>query len=520
MKTDPPARVLVVDDDALSRKKFSAELRSMGLGHEVVADGQAALDRLREGGVDVLLLDILMPGKTGFDVLGEMRREARLSEVPVLVISSLDQTEDIVRALELGAVDFLPKDVAPPIFRARVAATLEKKRLRDAERRYLDDVEELTEAARMIREGHTAPGEVPLTAVAQRRDGLGNLARVFAELAQAVHARETRARQRINLLQGSLLLLIMGLTWGVVPALSKILVAPGSATNPIGMAAWVAVVTVSCAGLTLLATGRRPHVSWPSLRFGLVAGLFAGVLPQSTLFWVSSHVPGVVLSITLALESLIVFAIAATLRVEKPSLTRLLGLLVGLIAVFVIMATTEEAEGVRVPLWILAGLLVPLSYAVQSILVASMPGTERRAPLELLFFVMLGSALWGWTAALLTGAVISPWAAEPTTLALIAAIGVISAISNGSYILTIRRMGAVFASQYAYVVTIMGVGWSVLLLGERMTVWVWFALGCVLCGIFMVRPKAQDVQLSEILRSEPPEGGSSAIQPLDLDRVG
>lgn len=500
-KKDCELTALVVDDDALSRKKFLAALRSLDVTGEAVADGQAALDRLRTGGIDLVLLDILMPGKTGFDVLAEMRSDPVLLEIPVLVISGLDQTDDIVQALELGAVDFLPKDVAPPIFRARVAASLEKKRLRDQERAYLDDVAELTEAARTLRAGAAAPDQIEIDKVARRNDGLGNLARVFKELAQAVHARETRARQRINLLQGALLLLIMGLTWGVVPALSKILMAPG-ALNPIGLAAWVALVTVGVVGCVMVGAGIRPRLSWSALRFGLVAGLFAGVLPQASLFWVSGHVPGVVLSITLALESLIVFGISACLRMERPSALRLFGLSVGLVAVFIIMFTTKEAEGLGVPLWVLAGLVVPLSYAVESILVASMPETDSHTPVEILFLIMLGSSLWGWGAATLTGSVINPWEAERSTLILIASIGLISAISNGCYILTIRRMGAVFASQYAYVVTIMGVGWSVLLLGERLNMWIWIALGCVLLGIFMVRPKEQAVQFSEILRPD------------------
>ena len=492
------ALALVVDDDPLSRKKFSAALRSLSVPCEAVADGQAALDRLRAGGVDLVLLDILMPGISGFDVLAELREEAALREIPVLVISGLDQTEDIVRALELGAVDFLPKNVAPPIFRARVTACLEQKRLRDQERSYLDDVAKLTDAARMLREGDTDPGKIPVERIIQRQDGLGVLARVFKELAIAVHRREIAARRRISLLQGSILLLIMGLTWGVVPALSKLLVAPG-ALNPIGVAAWVAVVTLACLTCAMIGTGQRPRVTRDILGFGLIAGLFAGVLPQTALFWVSGHVPGVVLSITLALESLFVFAIAATLRIEKPSFLRLAGLIIGLVSVFVVMFTIEEADGVGVPLWVLAGLIVPLSYALESVLVASMPSTKDRTPLELLFFIMLGSSIWGWSAALATGSVLNPWAAETTTLALIGAIGVLSAISNGSYVLTIRRMGAVFASQYAYVVTVMGVLWSVLLLGERLTTWIWVALACVLVGIFMVQPKKQAVSLSQIL---------------------
>ncbi|MEO1705640.1 MAG: response regulator [Pseudomonadota bacterium] len=489
---------LVVDDDPLSCKKFSAALKSIDVPSETFTDGASALDRLREGGVDLILLDILMPEMTGFEVLEILRQDDALREVPVLVISGLDQTSDVVQALELGAVDFLPKNVEPMIFRTRVSTSLSRKQMRDKERLYLEDVERLTDAARLLREKGSEPGRMPIASVKERIDSLGTLARVFGELATAVHERETRARRRINLLQGSILLLIMGMAWGVVPALSKILVTPGL-NNPIGVAAWVALVTFSCVSVILAATRRRPRFSRQIMVFGLVAGLFAGVLPQTVLFWVSGHLPGIVLSICLALESLFVFAIAATMRLEKPSMVRLIGLLVGLVAVLLVMFTTKEAEGVGAPLWVLAVLLVPLSYAVESILVATMPGTEDRSPVELLWFIMLGSSVWGWSAALLTGAVIDPTAAQTQTILLIAAVGVLSAISNGSYILAIRRMGAVFASQYAYVVTVLGVLWSMILLDERLTLWVLVSLACVLLGIFMVRPKEQPVSLGDIL---------------------
>lgn len=493
---------LIVDDDKLSRKKLSSALRTLDVTSETAENGAEGLAKMHAGKFDLILLDIVMPEMDGFEVLLEMQHHPHLADIPVLVISSLDETKDTVRALELGAVDFLPKDFARAILKARVEASLEKKRLRDLEKAYLEDVRELTQAAKDLQKGHASPHEMSIGSVVSRSDSLGSLARVFSDLAVAMHERETRARLRFNLLQGTFLLLVMGLTWGMVPALSKVLVG-GGGTNPIGIAAWVAVVTLCCISVVLVAYRIRPAFTAKSLRFGLIAGLFAGVLPQVALFWVSSHVPGIVLSITLAMESLIVFAIAATLRMEAPSALRFVGLIVGLLAVLIIMFTTKEAEGVGVPLWVLAGLIVPFSYAVESILVASMPTEENQSPAELLFFIMLGSLIWGWSAALLSGSVINPLEADRSTLTLIGAIGVISAISNGSYVLTIRKMGAVFASQYAYVVTIMGVGWSVILLGERLTLWVLVALGCVLVGMFMVRPKEEAVAFSDLLKEKP-----------------
>lgn len=505
MQDDPKnPLVLIVDDTLLSRKKLGKALSEIGIESVSASDGQSCLDRLSEGGIDLVLLDIVMPGIDGFEVLRRVSQDPRMKEVPVLVISSLDESDDIAKALELGAVDFLPKHVEPSIFKARVLGTLEKKRLRDIELTYFEDVETLTEAARDLREGASDPTQMSVGRVSDRKDGLGNLARVFSELAEAVHRRERAARLRINLLQGSLLLLIMGLSWGIVPALSKIMLGP-KALNPIGVAAWVAVVTLTAVSVTMLVVGVRPKFTWASFRFGLIAGLFAGVLPQVMLFWVSSHVPGVVLSITLALESIIVFAIAATLRIEKPSFIRLAGLVLGLIAVLVIMLTGNEASGIGAPLWVLAGVIVPLSYAIESILVASFPDDSGQTPIEFLFFIMLGSSIWGWSAATLSGSVMNPFTSETSTILLVVTIGLMSAISNGSYVLTIRKMGAVFASQYAYVVTIMGVVWSILLLDERLTIWLWVALGSVLLGLFMVRPKEKETDLSTVLSAPDPD---------------
>jgi len=95
----------------------------------------------------------MMPGLDGFGVLEAMRGDARLSSVPVLVISGMDSDMDsVARAIELGAADFLPKDLSAAIFRARVEACIEKKRLRDAELDYLAQVDCIASAAELMEE--------------------------------------------------------------------------------------------------------------------------------------------------------------------------------------------------------------------------------------------------------------------------------------------------------------------------------------------------------------------------------
>ena len=135
-------RILVVDDTAFNRRLLVRMLE--GLGHETLEaeDGQQALDVLRDpatGPVDVILLDIVMPVLDGFETLTALKADATLADLPVIVISDLDDSASVVRGIRMGATDHLPKSVDPEILRARIEASLAGKRLHDLERRTLDE---------------------------------------------------------------------------------------------------------------------------------------------------------------------------------------------------------------------------------------------------------------------------------------------------------------------------------------------------------------------------------------------
>ena len=139
--------ILVVDDVEHNRELLSRLLMSMGHKVVVVDNGRAALAKLEEGGFDLMLLDIMMPEMNGFQVLEVKRETPHLRDIPVIVVSALDELDSIVRCVELGAEDFLPKPINRVLLRARVEAVLEKKRLRDAERAYLLTISQQTQVA-------------------------------------------------------------------------------------------------------------------------------------------------------------------------------------------------------------------------------------------------------------------------------------------------------------------------------------------------------------------------------------
>jgi CheY-like chemotaxis protein len=190
-----PGAVLVVDDIETNRDLLCRRLEREGLTATPAADGTAALAALRSGRFDLMLLDIVMPGVDGYEVLRVAKSTPGLRDIPVVMISALDELESVVRCLELGAEDYLPKPFDPVLLRARVGACLEKKRLRDRELEYLRGVAALEEAASAVEAGSFAPAR--LDAVAARPDELGRLARVFQHMATEVQARERRLKEQV-----------------------------------------------------------------------------------------------------------------------------------------------------------------------------------------------------------------------------------------------------------------------------------------------------------------------------------
>jgi sigma-B regulation protein RsbU (phosphoserine phosphatase) len=145
------AALLVVDDNDDNRYTLTHRLKRIGYSNLTTAvNGREALDRLAAQSFDLVLLDIMMPEMNGYEVLERIRADARLRQVPVIMVSAVDELESVVRCIELGAEDYLPKPFNPTLLRARVGASLEKKRLRDEVVRHLERVEQELAAARDI----------------------------------------------------------------------------------------------------------------------------------------------------------------------------------------------------------------------------------------------------------------------------------------------------------------------------------------------------------------------------------
>src|SRR5215467_5830571 len=186
-----PAKVLVVDDTEMNRDMLCALLDADGHKAAVAENGKLGLDALNTNSYDLVLLDVMMPEMNGYQVLEQMKSKAHLRDIPVIVLSALDEIGSVVRCIELGAEDYLPKPFDPVLLRARIGACLEKKRLRDREAR---QAQELAEWNRTL--------EKRVAEQVSQMERLGRLKRFFspqlAELILAGGATDPLASHRVE----------------------------------------------------------------------------------------------------------------------------------------------------------------------------------------------------------------------------------------------------------------------------------------------------------------------------------
>ena len=134
--------ILVIDDEEINRDLLTRRLTHQGHVVLTADSGEAPLALAARECVDLILLDVLMPGLSGYDVLSRHQGRRGLREIPVLMISALDQTSSVTRCIALGADDYLTKPFDPLVLRARVNSCLRKKWARDFELAYLRGVEQ------------------------------------------------------------------------------------------------------------------------------------------------------------------------------------------------------------------------------------------------------------------------------------------------------------------------------------------------------------------------------------------
>jgi signal transduction histidine kinase len=180
--------ILVVDDNRMNRQKLFINLQHQGHLVELAENGGQALEILKKETFDVVLLDILMPEIDGFQVLRTMKNDPGLRDIPVIVISAVDEIESVVQCIEMGAEDYLQKPFNPVVLQARLNASLQRKKLRDLEKAYLEQEVMLRQSEKLATLGKLSAGmahELNNPASAARRSAM-QLGEAFTRL-QEIH---------------------------------------------------------------------------------------------------------------------------------------------------------------------------------------------------------------------------------------------------------------------------------------------------------------------------------------------
>lgn len=138
---DKRPKILIVDDEPFNVDYLEQELEDLDYETVSATDGQEALVKVMSESPDVILLDIMMPIMNGFEVLNHLKADPYTRDIPVIVISAANDLSSIIKGIEMGAEDFLPKPFDPTLLRARINASLEKKQWHDREKIYIQQIE-------------------------------------------------------------------------------------------------------------------------------------------------------------------------------------------------------------------------------------------------------------------------------------------------------------------------------------------------------------------------------------------
>lgn len=296
------------------------------------------------------------------------------------------------------------------------------------------------------------------------------------------------------------LLLICGTLWGAMPMLSKL--AGETEPHPVGLSLLVnAIGAVLCASLCW----SRGILRWPGARewhFFLCWAILYSVLNQVLIYWLSVRLDATLVSVFTVLEGLVIFAVSALLRLEKPNMMRCCGLLTGLLGVLFLLFTVQNGNRVMPSLLFAAGFVIPLSYAAESLFIAVRRPLSVH-PLLAVTFVMFCSLPFLFALAFASDDFMPmqfpPGRGEWVALAM----AVSTILANLAFFTLIAIAGTVFAGQLSYFNAICGVGWGVVVLGEKMPWAMFVAVGFIMLGLLMVRPKSAAEQRTALADAQP-----------------
>ena len=281
-------------------------------------------------------------------------------------------------------------------------------------------------------------------------------------------------------------LVFMGLVWGAVFPITKIAVSTGY--KPFGIMVWQMVIGVAVSAAFLLLRGRPLNFTRKNMPVYIGVALLGTVLPNYFSYTASAHLPAGIISILIALVPLFAMPIALMMGFERFSWLRFMGALSGAVALLLLIGPEASLPDPTKYVFVLLMAVAPLLYGMEGNFLTYM-GERGLDATQTLFGATVIALTFAVPLALGLGQWINPfqpWGAPEWAIQAGAALNVTAYIL---YVWLIHRAGPVFSSQVAYLVTGWGVLISMVFLGETYSKWVWLALGLMMLGVALVRPR-------------------------------
>jgi len=283
-----------------------------------------------------------------------------------------------------------------------------------------------------------------------------------------------------------LILIVAGAAWGATQPLAKIAVSDGY--RPLGIVFWQLSIGAAALGLVCALRGTPLRFERRDITLYIIIALIGTVLPGIASYSAAVHLPAGVLSILLSSVPMLAFPIALAMRHETFRWRRIAGLSLGFCGISLLIVPDASLPEGTATAWVFVALIASFCYALEGNVVTK-TGTHGQDPVQVLFGASLVGALISLPLAVITGQFVNPlaqWGAPDTA---ILASSLLHAGAYTAYVWLVGHAGPVFAVQISYLVTLFGVTWAMLFLGESYSPYFWAALAIMLAGLALVQPR-------------------------------
>ena len=293
-------------------------------------------------------------------------------------------------------------------------------------------------------------------------------------------------RPRAKRLGSLLILLFLGIVWGLSFSLARM--ATESGIHPVMINYWSCLISATLLSAYCAFTKTIPPITRSLVGFYFICAVLGSVIPGTLYFYAAAHVSAGVLSITIATVPLLTFIAAAVFRIEAVSYKRILGILCGISSIGLLVVPDSSLPNPNAAPWVIMMVLAAACYAAEGLVIAT------RAPPKVNVFVVV-------TAVLITAVIIMtpivwltgtfelmPWPFSRSVGAILG-MSVIMATAYGGFYYLIVLAGPVYASQTAYLITLSGVLWGILIFDETHSLWIWASLAVMMIALSLVKPQ-------------------------------